>query len=113
MTSELVPLAKTERRATVKDLVITLLTLCLCFSLAALIYETRKHQEFFKLYSEQWETTQAMQRTIDRSSAEAAQNKTQGDRALRRAQLAMKASTGAWNIALRLRQADAGKSAAR
>lgn len=111
MTSEPLPAGQAGRPAKLKDLLITILTLCLCLCMAALIYETQKHQEVSKLYSNQVEKFQTLQRTLDRSLADAMQAKAQSDQALRRAQLALKASNEAQGIALRLRQAAARTTA--
>jgi hypothetical protein len=106
MNSEPAPINGAGRPAKVKDVLIGVLALCLCFSLAALIHETRQRQE----YSQQVEKLQSQQRIAEQSLAAAGQNKLQSDRALRRAQLAMKAGSEAQGIALRLRQTG-GKTA--
>ena len=112
MTSDLVPIHPAPRPAKVKDVAIAVLALCLCFCLLALIHETRKRQEYARLYAGQVEKSESEQRISAQALAQATLDKQQSDQALRRAQLAMKAGTEAQDIALRLRQA-AAKPASR
>ncbi len=104
MTPDRVPTDQASRPAKVKDVLIAVLALSLCFSLAALIHETRQHQQYSKLYAEETARFENLQKAFDQSTAEAGQAKAQSDRALRRAQVAMKAGYEAQGVVLRLRE---------
>jgi hypothetical protein len=106
MTSELIPAGPAPKPPKVKDILIAVLALSLCLCLAALLHESGQRRESSKRYAEQVEKMKSQQQTAARSLAAAEQGKAQSDRALRRAQLALKAGYEAQGIALRLRQGE-------
>jgi len=81
-----------------KDVLITILSLALCLSLAALIYETRQHSEDTRQISEQAAQLQSQQQALGLAQAKASQDKAQSERALHRAQLSLKAGYEAQGI---------------
>lgn len=104
MTSELVPVSEVRHRGRIKDVLITVLTLSLCVSLAALIHETRQRKALTTQLAEQQTRLETQRNVLDKALATVDQKKAQSDRSLRLAQLAAKAELGAQPIASRLRQ---------